>query len=64
MQGNYWQIRRIMTNNKLYSDFAEKLSMFKWTKMTKPYSNTAFREVHVIVVKGIIGEFGEGRRKN
>ena len=48
--------------NKLLGDFNGKLTSSKWGKMTKVHRDTARRDIHDLIEKGVLQDSGEGGR--
>ncbi len=54
--------RQRLMLNKLLDRFEGKLTTSKWAKMTKVSTDTALRDIHDMVAKGILRQAGEGGR--
>ncbi len=57
-----FNVRQINMINKLQGDFIGKLHTSKWAKMTNVHRDTALRDIHDLVEKGVLSDSGEGGR--
>ncbi|MFO7671711.1 MAG: Fic family protein [Bacteroidales bacterium] len=70
VKAKFWELhkttqlneRQVKMLNILLDDFKGKLRSSKWAKMTKVHRDTARRDIHDLIEKGILSDSGEGGR--
>ena len=70
IKAKFWELhkttqfneRQVEMINKLQGDFVGKLHSSKWAKMTKVHRDTARRDIHDLIEKGVLSDSGEGGR--